>query len=194
MNALAETYFSKSFRGYNPEQVDAFIISLSDSYDANLKASEEKLRVAEADKAKLRDEISELRRYVEETAARHEEELLRKQEEYDRLYSQIGEKMVIADTRAAEIIKNAEKEAAFIVSEARQSLEEEARTIKANAEAEASKLIEETRAKCADISARAEEFRLKQDEVNRTILETEKQFDDALAKLREGFGGNNDNK
>lgn len=186
---MAETYFKKSFKGYNPEQVDSFIISLSDTYENNLKEHDAALRAAEAENARLREEIAELQKSIEDNAATHEAELVKNQEEYDRLYAEIGEKMVVADTRAAEIIKNAEKEAALIVAEAKINSENEAKTIREQAEAEANRLIDNTRLQCAEISAKAEEFRLRQDEMNRSISETEKRFGDALNKLREGFGG-----
>ena len=186
---MAETYFKKTFKGYNPEQVDAFIISLSDNYENNLKEHDSALRAAEAENARLLEEIAELTNTIEANAQNYEEQLAKKQEEYDRLYAEIGEKMVIADTRAAEIVKNAEKEAAFIIAEARINSENEAKAMREQAEAEASRLIESTRSQCAEISVKAEEFRLRQDEMNRTISETEKRFGDALNKLKEGFGG-----
>jgi cell division initiation protein len=189
VKALAETYFKKTFKGYNPEQVDAFIISLSDNYENNLKEHDSALRAAEAENARLLEEIAELNMTIESNTANYEAQLAKKQEDYDRLYAEIGEKMVIADTRAAEIVKNAEKEAAFIIAEARINSENEAKAMREQAEAEASRLIESTRSQCAEISAKAEEFRLRQDEMNRTISETEKRFGDALNKLKEGFGG-----
>lgn len=191
VNAVAETYFKKRFKGYDPEQVDAFIISLSDTYEQNQKDNAEELRAQEAECARLREEIAELRNFIEENSLKHEEELLKKQEEYDAVYAGIGEKMVVADNRAAEIIKNAEKEAALIRAEALQSSQNEANEIKKRAEEEAQILIDETRRKCADISAAADEFRMKQEEMNKSMSETEKRFGDALTKLREGFGGIN---
>ncbi len=193
VKALAETYFKKRFRGYDPEQVDAFIISLSDTYDRNESDFNEDLRNAEAENARLREEIAEMREYIEDLAANHEATLAKKQEEYDILYAQIGEKMVVADSRAEEIVRSAEKEANLIIAEAQQKGEAEAKAIRQSAEEEAKNLIDETRRKCADISAAAEEFRMKQEEMNRSMSETEKRFGDALTKLREGFGGNNDN-
>lgn len=191
---MAETYFKKIFKGYDPEQVDAFIISLSDTYERNEKENAENLRDAEAEIARLKEELAEMRVYIEENAARHEAELTKKQEEYEVLYASIGEKMVIADNRAAEIIKNAEKEAALITAQAKQNSEAEAKAIKENAEAEAGRLIEETRIKCDEISTAAQEFRAKQEEMSKSISETEKRFDDALAKIREGFGGAKDGR
>ena len=186
---MAETYFKRTFKGYDPEQVDSFIITLSDTYENNLKDHDAALRSAEAENAKLKEEIAKLNKTIESNDANFEAELAKKQEEYERLYAEIGEKMVIADTRAAEIVKNAEKEASFILAEARINSENEAKDIREQAEAEANRLIENTRAQCAEISAKAEEFRLKQDDMNKTISETEKRFGDALNKLREGFGG-----
>lgn len=186
---MAETYFRKSFKGYNPNEVDNFIISLSDTYENNLKEHDDTLRAVEAENARLREEIAELHKTIEENARNYDAELTKKQEEYDRLYAEIGEKMVIADNRASEIIKNAEKEAAFIVAEARNNSDAEAKAVREQAEAEANRLIDNTRLQCAEISAKAEEFRQKQDEIHKTISETEKRFGDALNKLREGFGG-----
>ena len=194
VKALAETYFKKRFRGYDPEQVDAFIISLSDTYNRNEENYNEDLRNAESENSRLREEIAEMRKYIEELAATHEANLAKKQEEYDILYAQIGEKMVVADSRAEEIVRSAEKEANLIIAEARQKGENEAKTIRENAEAEAKSLIEETQRKCSDISAAAEEFRMKQEEMNKSMSETEKRFGDALSKLREGFGVSNDNQ
>ena len=61
----------------------------------------------------------------------------------------------------------------------------------AAAEDDAKALIDETRRKCDDISAAAEEFRIKQEEMNRSVMETERRFGDALSKLREGIGNGN---
>ncbi len=188
---MAETYFKKKFKGYDPEAVDSFIVSLSDTYDSNVKNYEAQLREAQAENGRLRDEIAELREYIEENAKAHEAELAKKQEEYEALYAEIGEKMVVADNRAAEIIRNAEKEAEFITTQAKEDVERDAKTIRAKAEEDAKSLIDDTRRKCDDISAAAEEFRIKQEEMNRSVIETEKRFGDALSKLREGIGNGN---
>lgn len=184
---MAEIYFKTSFKGYDPKQVDEFIVSLSDKYDENVQAMNEKLRAAEAENARLRLELSELRAFAEESAKAHEDALVEKQREYDLLCAEIGEKMILADKRASEIIKNAEKEQELAVDLARRNGENEAKVIKAAAEEEAAKLIEETRRKCEGLSQAAEEFRQRQYEMSRSMSETEKRFGDALNKLREGL-------
>ena len=191
VNAVAETYFKKKFKGYDPEAVDSFIVSLSDTYESNVKNYEAQLRESQAENGRLRDEIAELRELIEETARAHEAELAKKQEEYEALYAEIGEKMVVADNRAAEIIRNAEKEAEFITIQAKEDVERDAKNIRARAEDDAKALIDETRRKCDDISAAAEEFRIKQEEMNRSVMETERRFGDALSKLREGISNGN---
>lgn len=184
---MAETYFKTAFRGYDPQAVDEFIVSLSDRYDEIKKELTEKLRAAEAENTRLKLELSEMRASAEETAKAHEAALAEKQTEYDLLCAEIGEKMIIADKRAAEIIKNAEKEANLAVELARRNGENEVKAIRVQAEEEAARLIEDTRRKCESLSAAAEEFRQRQSEMSRSMTETEKRFGDALNKLKEGI-------
>ena len=186
---MAETYFKTSFKGYDTQQVDEFIVSLSDKYDQNVVELTEKLRAVEAENSRLRLELSELRSFAEENAKAQEDAIAEKQREYDVLCAEIGEKMILADKRAEEIVSNAEKEAKLVIDLARRNGENEAKVIRANAEEEAAKLIEETRNKCASLTAAAEEFRQRQDEMNRSMTETERRFGDALNKLREGISG-----
>ena len=186
---LAETYFKTSFKGYDTQQVDEFIISLSDKYDQNVKDMTERLRSLEAENTRLKLELSEARTSAEENAKAHEAALAEKQKEYDALCAEIGEKMVVADKRASEIINNAEKEANLVIDLARRNGESEAKVIRIAAEEEAARMIEDTRRKCESLSAAAEEFRQRQDEMQRSMTETEKRFGDALNKLREGISG-----
>lgn len=185
---MAEPYFKKTFKGYDPRQVEDFIIDMSDRYEYKQKELGEQLRSTENELEKLKGELSRLRAEEEENTRAYEASLAEKQKEYDALCAEIGEKMVIADKRAAEITKTAEKEAALIITRARTDAENEAKAIRARAEEEANRLVDETRRKCDDISAAAEEFRIRQNEMNRSISETEKQIGNALNKLREGIG------
>ena len=169
---LAETVFKKTFKGYDTNEVDEFIISLSDKYSQN---------------ERLKSEIAQLRALSDQNERDHAVELVEKQKEYDTLCAEIGEKMVLADKRAADIIKNAEKEAELILTNARRTGETEAKAIRMRAEGEATKLIEDTKRKCESVSAAADEFRARQNEMNQSIRETENRFADALTKLREGF-------
>lgn len=187
MNTLAETVFKKSFKGYDTQEVDDFIVALSDRYTQNENDLTDRLHVAEAENERLKNEIAELRKENDQSERDHAAELIEKQKEYDALCAEIGEKMVLADKRAADIIKNAEKEAELILTDARRSSENEAKAIRMRAEGEAQKLIDDTKRKCESVSAAADEFRARQNEMNKSIMETETRFADALSRLREGF-------
>lgn len=184
VRVLAETYFKKIFKGYDPAQVDAFIISLSDKYEECEKDFAEQKRALEIENEKLRGKIQELEAQLEEAAKEHEQALIEKQKEYDALCAQIGERMIRADQRADDIIKTAETEASDLVEQARQASEYEARTTRKQAEEEAAKIIDATRKKCDSLSAAAEEFRMRQYEMSKSMSETEKRFESALDKLR----------
>ena len=85
--------------------------------------------------------------------------------------------------------ENAEKEANLILTDARKGGESEARAIRSRAEDEASRLVEETRKKCESVVAAAEEYRAYQNEMSKSMIETENRFTVALNRLRDGIGG-----
>ncbi len=190
MDTLIETVFKQTFKGYDPRQVDEFIISLSDTYSQNEAELTDKLRAAEAENERLKQEIAKLKAEAEEREFEHAASLAETKRETDAICAEIGEKMVIADKRAAEIIRNAEKEAAMILTDARRGSENEAKAIRARAEEEATKLVDETKRKCESITAAAEEFRARQNEMNKSLIESENRFNTALNKLREDIGEN----
>ena len=184
---MAEAIFKKSFKGYDPKQVDEFLVMMSDRYTQNESEINDKLHLAEAENERLKAEIAKLRELSDESDRNHAQELIDKQKEYDALCAEIGEKMVIADKRAADIIKSAEKEAELILTDARRSSENEAKAIRMRAEGEAQKLIEDTRRRCDTLSAAAEEFRARQNEMSMSMRETENRFADALNRLSANF-------
>ena len=181
---MAETYFKKVFKGYDPAQVDAFIVSMSDKYEEIEKDFVEQKRAFEAENANLSAKITELQEQLEQSAREHEAALEEKQKEYEALYAKIGERMARADQRADDIIKTAETEANDLMENARVTSEYEARSTRRQAEEEAEKIINETRKKCDTLAAAAEEFRMRQYEMSRSMQETEKRFESALDKLR----------
>ncbi len=184
---MADKYFKTAFKGYECDAVDEFITQLSDTYASNTKSLEEQIKALQSENQQLKSELTEARAQAEEAAEAHRVELESVQTVYDALCAEIGEKMVTADKRAAEIVKNAEKEAELVSTTARQKGENEAKAIRAQAEEEAARMIEETRRKCEGLFAAAEEFRKRQDEMSRSMTETEKRFGDALNRLREGI-------
>lgn len=189
VTVLAETVFKKVFKGYDTAQVDEFIIEMSDKYGENEKELNDRIRAGESEIARLRDELNQIYTANEQREKEYREDIARIQREYDALCAEVGEKMVVADKRAAEIIKNAEKEASLILTDARKGGESEAKAIRSRAEEEANRLVEETRKKCESVIAAAEEYRAYQNEMSKSMIETENRFTVALNRLRDGIGG-----
>lgn len=189
VTVLAETVFKRVFKGYDTAQVDEFIIEMSDKYGENEKELNDRIRAGESEIARLRDELNQIYAANEEREKEYRADIARIQREYDALCAEVGEKMVIADKRAAEIIKNAEKEANLILTDARRGGESEAKAIRSRAEEEANRLVEETRKRCDSVIAAAEEYRAYQNEMSKSMIETENRFSVALDRLRNGIGG-----
>ncbi len=189
VTVLAETVFKKVFKGYDTAQVDEFIIEMSDKYGENEKELNDRIRAGESEIARLRDELNQIYTANEQREKEYREDIARIQREYDALCAEVGEKMVVADKRAAEIIKNAEKEASLILTDARKGGESEAKAIRSRAEEEANRLVEETRKRCDSVIAAAEEYRAYQNEMSKSMIETENRFAVALNRLRDGIGG-----
>ncbi|MBO5767849.1 MAG: DivIVA domain-containing protein [Clostridia bacterium] len=185
---MAEAVFKKVFKGYDTKQVDDFIVSLSDTYAENEADLATRLHEAETENQRLREEIASLKAEAEEREREHIEELAESKQRTDELCAEIGEKMVVADKRAAEIIRNAEKEANLIITEARRSTENEVKAIRARAEEEAALLVAETKRKCESINAAADEIRARQNEMNKSLIESENRFNSALSKLCDDIG------
>ncbi len=189
VTVLAETVFKRVFKGYDTAQVDEFIIEMSDKYGENEKELNDRIRAGESEIARLRDELNQIYAANEEREKEYRADIARIQREYDALCAEVGEKMVIADKRAAEIIKNAEKEANLILTDARRGGESEAKAIRSRAEEEANRLVEETRKRCDSVIAAAEEYRAYQNEMSKSMIETENRFSVAIDRLRNGIGG-----
>ena len=187
---MAEKYFKKRARGYDVHEVEAFITELSDKYEKNEKGLTTRLNEAEAEHRRLESEIEALGNEIERLCAEHAEQLAKKQTEYDALCSEIGERMIVADKRASDILANAEREAGLILEKARNDASLEAKAIISSANSEAKRLIDDTCRKCDELKASADEFRRRQSEMNNSLAETERRFDSALSKLREGLGDN----
>lgn len=188
VDILEDIVFNRTLKGYDPKQVDEFIIGLSDTYSRNEAELADKLRAAEAENERLREEVAKLKDAATMREIEHSVALADTKRESEALCTEIGEKMVNADKRASEIVRNAEKEAALIINDARRGSENEAKAIRARAEEEAARLVEETRRKCESITAAAEEFRARQNEMNKSLMESESRFNTALNKLREDIG------
>ena len=191
---MAEPYFKRTFKGYDPEEVDKFIIGLSDKYASGEKEFEEQIRALKDELDSARGEIKRLEEEAEAEAERHAEELAKQKKGYEELCTQVGENMVTADRRAEAIVRAAEREAEAIKNKAKSEAEVEAKAIRRRAESEAEKLINDTSRRCEALTLAAEDFRRRQSEMQRSISETERQFGDALNRLRDGINITEENR
>lgn len=216
---MNKIYFTKVFKGYSPEEVEAFIIKLNNDF-------QQKQQEFAAETKRLNNENEELKRRFEETQSENErltqeknalEELIKqltqekqelldriqalqgkmeraaasepeaveapepaarqceppaedhtedyKSEEYRRLCEQMGEKLLIADKRAQEIINEAREEANRIIE-----------TAVSEANAEVKKLIAEAKQKAETVYRMISEYEKKQTVISAGLEQAHKQI------------------
>lgn len=193
---MAENYFRKTVRGYDTEQVDSFIVSLSDRYTKETQEQKEQIARLTAELDRSRRETEEAKQENILSAEEHAKELDEKQKEISLLAAEVGEKMITADRRAEEIVNDAQKKADEILGSAQYNADKCAReaTEKANEQAritiekaneQARSIIENTEKRCADLSQAAETIRRQQADLTASLEQTGRQFDGALSKLKE---------
>ena len=153
---MAEPYFKKAFKGYDCAQVDKFIIKLSDSYTEKEKEFAERANADKIETERLKNEIARLRDEAERADGDRAVELAAQKKEYESLCAELGERMVLAEKRAAEIVRRAEREAELIKQTAQTEAENESKLVCRAAGEEAEKLVSEARAESETIRSGAE--------------------------------------
>lgn len=197
---MNKIYFNKVFKGYSPEEVEAFIIKLNNDlqqkqqeftdnikrlnsenaemknhYEETLSLNDkliEENRNLTIEKQTLQNEINKLSAEKNEAPVRiveapvalslpmndDDESKLR----YRQLCEQMGEKLLVADTRAEEIINRAQSDAEQILAKARASADDEIIRLIAEANKRAGsiyKIIAEYEKKQLYISAGLDQIR-----------------------------------
>ncbi len=162
---MAVAYFNKRLKGYDTDEVDTFIINL-------VAESEQKIKELSDASRELRMRIKELEDQIDASATEHRSEeqhfearIAEADAKYESLCAQMGEKMHIADERAAAIISAAQQKADDIISQAQNGAADIAAAAKAEAEAEARRIVFETRERCGAIERAAQEFERRQKEI-----------------------------
>ncbi|HAN20754.1 MAG TPA: hypothetical protein DCP51_03635 [Clostridiales bacterium] len=198
---MNKIYFSKVFKGYSPEEVEAFIIKLNN--DLHQKQQE----FSDTTK-RLNSELSELKKHFDEVISQKEvlteenrtlciekqnlqNEIKRLSAEkterpvvqavietdinkmnYKQLCEQLGEKMLIADLRADEIIKNAKQEANVILFKA-----------ESNAGDEINRLVAEANKRIELVYNAIDEFGKKHIFINAGLDQVQKYISDAIREV-----------
>lgn len=211
---MNKIYFNKVFKGYSPEEVEAFIIKLNNDlqqkqqeftdvtkrlnsenaemkkhYDETLSANErllEENRNLGIEKHNLQNEIMKLSaekaeapvRIIEvpvapivpvQTTSEDEESKQR----YKHFCEQMGEKLLIADARAEEIIKKAQSEAYEIMTKA-----------KSNADQDIKVLVADAFKRAGNIYKMIEEYEKKQQSIGEGLEQIRKHISDSIGEVQ----------
>lgn len=201
---MNKVYFTKVFKGYSPEEVEAFIIKLNSDM-------QQKQQEFAAETKKLSGEIAELKKRFEDTIAENEnlakanralteekqslltelKELSEAKtpaapiqtearpvaretgsgEDYKKLCEQMGERILVADMRAEEIIKEAKYQAEALLAKAR-----------ADADGEIQRLVTEAKRRVDSAYRAVEELEKKQIFIAAGLEQARKHISDILAE------------
>lgn len=144
---MAEAMFAKAGRGYDRAQVDAFLLELNRSFAEKEAALQDQIK-------QLSDSLAEVKKSLEcceqqkaETIESYTAQLQEKEKECAAMHASIGQRMMAADSRAEDILSEAQKQADDLLREAR-----------ARAACEAERIVTETKQRCEVIGAAAAEF------------------------------------
>ena len=174
---MAEAMFAKAGRGYNREQVDAFLVELNRNFaemEAKLNGRIRELTAELTDvKEKLAESETKNRTLEENYSTRLEE----KEKECAEMQASIGQRMLTADARAEEIVSKARTEADALLENARRK-----------ADLDVERMISETRRACTVISQAAADFAGRMNAVTAEMRKTESLMDMALEEVKRKAG------
>ena len=184
---MAEPMFSKAGKGYNREEVDAYLLDLNRSYsekEASLQDEIKKLTASLADSE---------RRYQQAEASfkAKEEELTSaykaKEEECSSMMATIGQRIMLADDRAEKIVSEANEKADSIVENANQQADEVCREALLDAQKQADAILEATKAHCGSFEKAVEDIKRMLLNVQNEVDATEKLMNQSLLSARNAF-------
>ncbi|PKM63074.1 MAG: hypothetical protein CVU97_01970 [Firmicutes bacterium HGW-Firmicutes-21] len=195
---MNKIYFTKVFKGYSPDEVEAFIIKLNTEL-------QQKQQDFATETRKLSGEIIEIKQRFEETIAINErlteevqrlnaerqnfieqqkpsvekitapvEPIIRTEEngDYKKLCERMGERLLVADVRAEEIVKTAQREAKDILAKATDEAGEEI-----------NRLVEEASKRAESVYKAIDEYEKKQVFINAGLEQARKHIYEAIAEV-----------
>lgn len=169
---MQEVFFSEAKKGYNKQEVEAFLKRVNDENLAALQAKADEykrlLNKSEAMKAEYESRISELEDALSEKTAKCEESAAK----YDELCAKMGEKLLFAESEAARIKRDAEEEKARIEAEAELKAEQTLAAISAKAREDAAAVL-----RAADI------LKQKSALINSGLEQTKRLLEDAISQI-----------
>lgn len=174
---MAEAMFAKAGRGYNREQVDAFLVELNRSFAETEAMLNSRIRELAAELADTNERLKESEAKNLAMEKSYSARLEEKEKECAEMQAAIGQRMLVADARAEEIVSQAQQEANNLLENSRRK-----------AEHDAEKIISETRRACAVIGQAAAEFSGRMNAVTSEMRKTEALMDMALEEVKRKAG------
>lgn len=170
---MAEAMFAKAGRGYNREQVDAFLVELNAAFAEKEAALNDRIRELSAALAEAEEKLLESTAKNAELEETYSAKLAEKEKECEAMHASIGQRLMTADTRAEEIVANAQAQADAVLAGARR-----------RAELESERIVAETRRSCAVIGQVAAELSTRMNAVSAEMRKTEAYMNASLEDAR----------
>ncbi len=161
--------FTESKKGYDKDEVNNFIKQQNEAHEATLAEKNKRIKELEDEVRKLSQNASAPAAPVEAPAGEDLEEIKKK---YERLCADMGEKLLLAEVKASEVIDEANKKADLIIAEARIKANDQVAAILEDAE----KSSEGIKKAIADYSAMGKE-------ITALLNTTEETFKKALERI-----------
>jgi vacuolar-type H+-ATPase subunit H len=161
--------FTESKKGYNRDEVNNFIKQQNEAHEATIAEKDKRIK-------ELEDEVRKLSKNASATPAPVEtppsEDLSEIKKKYERLCADMGEKLLLAEVKASEIVDDANKKADLIIAEAR---------IKANDQVTA--ILEDSKKSSEGIKKAIAEYSAMGKEISALLSTTEETFKKALERI-----------
>lgn len=184
---MAEPMFSKAGKGYNREEVDAYLLELNRSFsekEASLQDEIKKLTASLAD--------AERRNAETESAFKAKEEQLtaaykQKEDECSSMMASIGQRLMLADDRAEKIVADANAQADEIIADAYNRADAMCKDALMEAQKKSEKIIEQTKNHCVSFEKAVEDIKKKLIEVQCSADKTQSLMNSSLDSARNLF-------
>ncbi len=168
----AEMFFKDAKKGYDKEEVHAFVEKLSADHEFELERKNDEIKSLTTElagqKQKLEERIAELEKQLAEEQTKNKEGAAK----YEQLCAQIGEKLLFAETQASTIIADAESKRALAEEDGKKRAEASVAEITAKARAQA-----ESAVKAADVLSQKSRI------ITAALDQTKRIIDDAIAQI-----------
>ncbi len=168
----AEMFFRDAKKGYDKEDVHAFVERLNSEHTLDLERKDDEIKALTTEnqrlKEKLEARIAELEQQLSDEQTKNAEGAAK----YEQLCAQIGEKLLFAEKRADIIVTEAEDKKAQIENDAKLRADAAVAEASARAKEQAASAL-----KAADI------LRQKSQIINAALEQTKRIIEDAIAQI-----------